>query len=95
VALPGIVWSALYLQATRPGNHTGVRYRHTNIRKKVLNQGFWLQDNAIVKFATTIHRGNEWVIRERKKPRDTSSSALVVKILLKLFPSAEPKNLPK
>lgn len=26
------------------------------------------QDSAVVRFATTIHQGKEWVIRERKKP---------------------------
>ena len=44
------------------------------------------QDNAVVKLATTIHQGTEWVVQERKKPKDTSSLAAIVKVPFKAFP---------
>lgn len=43
------------------------------------------QDNAVVKFATTIHQGTEWVVQERKKPWDSSSSASIVKAPFEVF----------
>jgi hypothetical protein len=45
------------------------------------------QDGAVVKFATTIHKGTEWIIRERKKPRDSSSSAAITKAPFEAFPA--------
>jgi len=44
------------------------------------------QDNAIIKFATTIHTSTEWVVWERKKPKDSSSSASIVKVPFEAFP---------
>ena len=44
------------------------------------------QDNAIVKFATTIHKGTEWVVQEHKKPKDTLSLAAIVKVPFEAFP---------
>src|SRR3981189_155213 len=37
------------------------------------------QDSAVVKFCSTIHRGTEWTVQERKKPKDTSSNSVVTK----------------
>lgn len=45
------------------------------------------QDSAVVKFATTIHQGTEWVVRQRKKPRDSSSSAVITKAPFEAFPA--------
>jgi hypothetical protein len=45
------------------------------------------QDSAVVKFATTIHQGTEWVVQERKKPRDSSSSAAITKAPFEAFPA--------
>jgi hypothetical protein len=44
------------------------------------------QDNGVVKFATTIYNRTEWIIRKHKKPRDTSSSAAIVKAPFEVFP---------
>jgi Transposase IS4 len=44
------------------------------------------QDSAVVKFATTIHTGKEWINRERKKPRDSSTSAAITKAPFEAFP---------
>jgi hypothetical protein len=45
------------------------------------------QDSAIVRFATTIHTGKEWPIQERKKPKGTSTSAAITKVLFEAFSS--------
>jgi hypothetical protein len=45
------------------------------------------QDSAVVKFATTIHTGREWTIREHKKPRDSSTSAAITKAPFEQFPT--------
>jgi hypothetical protein len=42
-----------------------------------------------VRFATTIHQGTEWIVQERKKPKDTSSSAPIVKVPFEVFPFYE------
>ena len=44
------------------------------------------RDNAVVRFATTIHEGTEWITQERKKPRDSSSSAAIAKAPFEVFP---------
>jgi hypothetical protein len=44
------------------------------------------QDSAVVKFATTIHQGTEWVVRERKKLRDSSLLAAITKAHFEVFP---------
>jgi hypothetical protein len=46
------------------------------------------QDSNVVRFATTIHTGKEWVIRERKKPKGTSTSATITKVLFEAFPNS-------
>jgi hypothetical protein len=55
------------------------------------------QDQAVVKFCSTIHRGTEWVVRERKKPKNTSSTPAVTKALFiafdgKMAPDRKKKN---
>jgi len=45
------------------------------------------QDSGVVKLATTIHQGTEWVVQERKKPRDSSSSAAITKAPFEVFPT--------
>jgi hypothetical protein len=37
------------------------------------------QDSGIVRFCTTIHNRTEWANRNRKKPRNTSTSAAITK----------------
>jgi hypothetical protein len=37
------------------------------------------QDSNKVGFCTTIHNGTEWVIRNRKRPKGTSTSAIITK----------------
>jgi hypothetical protein len=44
------------------------------------------QDSSIVKLATTIHQGTKWVVREQKKPKNTSTSATITKVPFKAFP---------
>ena len=46
------------------------------------------QDSAIVKFATTIHTRKEWIIREHKKQRGTSTNAAVTKAPFEAFPTS-------
>jgi hypothetical protein len=37
------------------------------------------QDSNKVGFCTTIHNGAEWVVRNRKRPKGTSTSAAITK----------------
>jgi hypothetical protein len=46
------------------------------------------QDSNIVRFATTIHTGKEWIIRERKKPKATSTSAAITRVPFEAFPNS-------
>jgi hypothetical protein len=41
----------------------------------------------MVKFATTIHTGKEWTCRNRKKPRDSSTSTAIMKAPFEEFPT--------
>ena len=43
------------------------------------------QDSNKVGFCTTIHNGTEWINRNRKKPKDTSTSASITKQPFRTF----------
>jgi hypothetical protein len=47
------------------------------------------QDSAVVRFLTTIHTGKEWVVRERKKPKASSSNPVITRAPFKAFPSTD------
>lgn len=70
----GTLWSCEHKDITKDG-----------ITRHGVLVSLW-QDNAVVRLATTIHQGTEWIVREWKKPRDTSSSALIVKAPFEAFP---------
>ena len=43
------------------------------------------QDSNKVGFCTTIHNGTEWVVRNRKCPKETSTSAIITKQPFSMF----------
>jgi Transposase IS4 len=43
------------------------------------------QDSNKVGFCTSIHNGTEWVVRNRKRPKGTSTSAIITKQLFYMF----------
>jgi hypothetical protein len=47
------------------------------------------QDSVIVRFATTIYTRKEWVIRERKKPKASSSNPIITRAPFEAFPSTD------
>ena len=45
------------------------------------------QDSVVVRFASTIHTGKEWVVRERKKPKTSSTNPIMTRAPFEAFPS--------
>jgi hypothetical protein len=70
-------------QVTKPvfGNIDDWKAAWGTLRSKVVPTtlvSVW-QDSNKVGFCTTIHNGTEWVVRNRKRPKGTSTSAVITK----------------
>ena len=63
---------------------------HKHVKDNIPSNGVLIslwQDNAIVRLATTIHQGTEWVIQERKKPSGSATKDLIVRAPFEAFPA--------